>query len=46
VGAWDVIRRSRLTAGPHCSTLVGVSMLGYTGQLVEVEALAIVSGAA
>lgn len=43
VAAWDVIRESRLSDGPHCSSLLGVSMLGYTGQLVEIEALAVAS---
>jgi enamine deaminase RidA (YjgF/YER057c/UK114 family) len=39
VAAWDVVRRH---FGPHDapSTLVGVTILGYTGQLVEVEAIA------
>ena len=40
--AWEVVRASDLSAGPHCSTLLGVAMLGYTGQLVEIEALAVV----
>ena len=38
---WEVVRASGLSAGPHCSTLLGVSLLGYTGQLVEVEAVAV-----
>jgi len=39
VAAWDVVRRH---FGRHDapSTLVGVTMLGYEGQLVEVEAIA------
>ena len=39
VAAWDVVRRH---FGRHDapSTLVGVTMLGYEGQLVEVEAVA------
>jgi enamine deaminase RidA (YjgF/YER057c/UK114 family) len=39
VAAWDVVRTH---FGRHDapSTLVGVTMLGYTGQLVEVEAIA------
>ncbi|MGY2079454.1 RidA family protein [Modestobacter sp. SYSU DS0657] len=38
--AWDVVRRP---FGEHDvpSTLVGVTVLGYPGQLVEVEALAV-----
>jgi enamine deaminase RidA (YjgF/YER057c/UK114 family) len=43
VAAWEIVRGSSLSAGPHCSTLLGVAMLGYTGQLVEIEALAVVS---
>ncbi|MFC4589138.1 RidA family protein [Sphaerisporangium corydalis] len=39
---WDVVRRSELSAGPHASTLLGVSCLGYTGQLVEITAIAAV----
>ncbi|MEV7006027.1 RidA family protein [Streptosporangium sp. NPDC051022] len=39
---WDVVRRSGLAAGPHTSTLLGVSCLGYTGQLVEITAVAAV----
>jgi enamine deaminase RidA (YjgF/YER057c/UK114 family) len=37
---WDVIRASPLAGAP--STLLGVAGLGYTGQLVEIEAVAIV----
>jgi enamine deaminase RidA (YjgF/YER057c/UK114 family) len=37
---WDIVRRSELTSGPHTSTLLGVSCLGYTGQLVEITAVA------
>lgn len=39
VAAWDVIRRH---FGGHDapSTLVGVTVLGYAGQLIEVEAIA------
>ena len=39
VAAWDVVRAS---FGEHDapSTLIGVSVLGYAGQLVEVEAVA------
>jgi enamine deaminase RidA (YjgF/YER057c/UK114 family) len=42
---WDVVRASELSAGPHASTLLGVSFLGYTGQLVEIEAIAVTSPA-
>ena len=37
---WEVVRRSELSGAP--STLLGVSALGYTGQLVEIEAVAVV----
>jgi enamine deaminase RidA (YjgF/YER057c/UK114 family) len=40
--AWDVVRASELSTGPHASTLLGVSTLGYSGQLVEIEAIAVV----
>jgi enamine deaminase RidA (YjgF/YER057c/UK114 family) len=39
---WDIVRRSELAAGPHASTLLGVSCLGYTGRLVEITAIAAV----
>jgi enamine deaminase RidA (YjgF/YER057c/UK114 family) len=39
---WDVVTASGLAAGPHSSTLLGVSMLGYTGQLVEITAVAVI----
>jgi enamine deaminase RidA (YjgF/YER057c/UK114 family) len=40
VTAWDVIRNA---FGEHDapSTLLGVAVLGYTGQLVEIEAVAV-----
>ena len=38
---WDVVRESPLAGAP--STLLGVAMLGYAGQLVEVEAVAAVA---
>ena len=38
---WEVFRRSPLSEAP--STLVGVTSLGYTGQLVEIEAVAVVA---
>jgi enamine deaminase RidA (YjgF/YER057c/UK114 family) len=40
VAVWQVIRTSPIGRAP--STLVGVPILGYRGQLVEVEAIAIV----
>jgi enamine deaminase RidA (YjgF/YER057c/UK114 family) len=43
IRAWDVVRRSKLSTGPHASTLLGVSMLGYSGQLVEIEAIALLA---
>ncbi|MFF7140070.1 MULTISPECIES: RidA family protein [Streptomyces] len=39
---WDVVRASGLSDGPHASTLLGVACLGYTGQLVEITATAVV----
>ena len=40
VDVWQVVRNSALGRAP--STLVGVPSLGYRGQLVEVEAIALV----
>jgi enamine deaminase RidA (YjgF/YER057c/UK114 family) len=42
VAAWEVVRDA---FGPHDvpSTLMGVTVLGYTDQLVEIEAIAAVS---
>jgi enamine deaminase RidA (YjgF/YER057c/UK114 family) len=40
VDVWQVVRNSAIGAAP--STLVGVPSLGYRGQLVEVEAIALV----
>ena len=37
---WQVVRSSELGRAP--STLVGVPTLGYRGQLVEVEAIALI----
>jgi enamine deaminase RidA (YjgF/YER057c/UK114 family) len=37
---WEVVRHSPL--GGAASTLLGVAALGYVGQLVEIEALAVV----
>ncbi|GHH17057.1 hypothetical protein Srubr_15230 [Streptomyces rubradiris] len=39
---WQVVESSGLSAGPHSSTLLGVSCLGYPGQLVEITATAVV----
>ncbi|MEU0963985.1 RidA family protein [Streptomyces sp. NPDC005917] len=39
---WEVVEASGLSAGPHSSTLLGVTCLGYTGQLVEITATAVV----
>jgi hypothetical protein len=36
---WEVFRRSAF--GDVASTLLGVSFLGYDGQLVEIEAVAV-----
>jgi enamine deaminase RidA (YjgF/YER057c/UK114 family) len=41
---WDVVEASGLSIGPHSSTLIGVACLGYTGQLVEITATAVVPG--
>jgi enamine deaminase RidA (YjgF/YER057c/UK114 family) len=40
VRAWDVIAAAFAPARPP-STLLGVAVLGYTGQLVEIEAIAL-----
>jgi enamine deaminase RidA (YjgF/YER057c/UK114 family) len=44
VAAWEVVRSSPLRGAP--STLLGVPVLGYPGQLVEIEAVAVVGAAA
>ena len=41
VDVWDVVRSSPLAGAP--STLLGISTLGYEGQLVEIEAIAVVA---
>ncbi|RDG39435.1 RidA family protein [Streptomyces corynorhini] len=41
---WEVVRAGGLRTGPHTSTLLGVACLGYTGQLVEITAVAEVPG--
>ena len=38
---WEVVRQSTLAGAP--STLLGVTALGYSGQLVEIEAIAVIS---
>jgi enamine deaminase RidA (YjgF/YER057c/UK114 family) len=43
---WDVVEASGLSTGPHSSTLIGVACLGYTGQLVEITATAVVPAGA
>jgi enamine deaminase RidA (YjgF/YER057c/UK114 family) len=40
IRAWEVVQRSAIASAP--STLLGVALLGYTGQLVEIEAVAVV----
>ena len=40
LAAWDVVQGSPITAA--ASTLLGVALLGYDGQLVEIEAIAAV----
>jgi enamine deaminase RidA (YjgF/YER057c/UK114 family) len=42
-GAWRVVEEIFGTAGPP-STLVGVAVLGWPGQLVEIEAVAVRKG--
>jgi enamine deaminase RidA (YjgF/YER057c/UK114 family) len=37
---WKVVQRSALASAP--STLVGVALLGYRGQVVEIEATAVI----
>ncbi len=37
---WDVVQASPIAAAP--STLLGVALLGYRGQLVEIEAVAVI----
>jgi enamine deaminase RidA (YjgF/YER057c/UK114 family) len=39
IAVWDAVQRSPIARAP--STLLGVSLLGYTGQLVEIEAVAV-----
>ena len=42
VTVWEAVQRSPIAAAP--STLVGVAILGYRGQLVEIEAVAVLDG--
>jgi enamine deaminase RidA (YjgF/YER057c/UK114 family) len=37
---WQVVQRSPIASAP--STLLGVALLGYRGQLVEIEAVAVI----
>ena len=39
VACWEEVQRSPLAAA--ASTLLGVALLGYSGQLVEIEAIAV-----
>ena len=43
VAAWDVVHAAFGEHEPP-STLLGVTVLGYTGQLVEIEAVAVIPG--
>ena len=40
LAVWEVVQASPFATAP--STLIGVALLGYRGQLVEVEAIAVV----
>jgi enamine deaminase RidA (YjgF/YER057c/UK114 family) len=42
VMVWEAVQRSPIAAAP--STLVGVALLGYRGQTVEIEAVAVLDG--
>ncbi|MEU9889058.1 RidA family protein [Sphaerisporangium sp. NPDC051011] len=42
LSVWEVVQASELSAGPHTSTLLGVSFLGYSGQMVEITATAVI----
>jgi enamine deaminase RidA (YjgF/YER057c/UK114 family) len=39
LAVWEAVQASPIAAAP--STLLGVALLGYTGQLVEIEAIAV-----
>jgi enamine deaminase RidA (YjgF/YER057c/UK114 family) len=43
VTVWDMVRKHPIGAARPASTLLGVERLGYRGQLVEVEAVAVLS---
>jgi enamine deaminase RidA (YjgF/YER057c/UK114 family) len=43
VAVWEVVRESPIGAARPASTLLGVERLGYHGQLVEVEAVAVLA---
>ena len=38
---WEAVQRSPLASAP--STLLGVALLGYRDQLVEIEAVAVIA---
>jgi enamine deaminase RidA (YjgF/YER057c/UK114 family) len=40
---WEAVRESPIGAAQPASTLLGVERLGYRGQLVEVEAVAVLA---
>lgn len=40
LAVWEAVQASPIAAAP--STLLGVALLGYTGQLVEIEAIAVI----
>lgn len=40
IAVWDAVQRSPIASAP--STLLGVALLGYAGQSVEIEAVAVV----
>ena len=50
IAVWDAVQRSSIASAPRSgtrspsrpSTLLGVALLGYTGQSVEIEAVAVV----
>ncbi len=37
---WEAVQRSAIASAP--STLLGIALLGYRGQLVEIEAVAVI----
>ena len=40
IRVWEIVQRSPIASAP--ATLLGVALLGYSGQLVEIEAVAVV----